>query len=206
MGHAKRLGFCFLLSLAVTSSTATPAQAQWIATPYLGVNLAGDAELRRGGVAGAVGFLGGKLGVEFDVERHHHFFKDRNVDVIPNNCGPAATAACTDLNTRAWRFMGNVIVPLRGKGAAWRPYASAGAGVIRPWIQGPGDLYDVSQSDPAFSVGAGVMRTLSDRFALRADLRYLRGMVDESQRTGAYFRDYGFVHATVGVTIRLLGN
>jgi hypothetical protein len=205
MENAKRLGFGFLLLVVVTTCTAPPAEAQWIATPYFGVNLAGDAELRRGGVAGAVGFLGERLGVEFDLERHHHFFKDSNVDIIPNNCGPAAGLACIDLNTRAWRFMGNVVVPLRAKGTTWRPYALAGAGVIRPWILGPGDQYDVSQSDPAFSIGAGVIRALNGRFSFRADMRYLRGLVDDSERTGAYFRDYGFVHATAGVTIRLRG-
>jgi opacity protein-like surface antigen len=205
MKPSKRLGFPAFLTLAVMASTAAPARAQWIGTAYFGVNLAGDAEFRRGGVGGAFGYLGDRLGVEFDVERHHHFFKDKNVDLVPNNCVSGGSLACIDLNTRAWRFMGNVVAPFRGREERWRPYATAGFGVIRPWIEGPGNQYDVDQSDLAFSVGGGVIYTAKDRVGFRADVRYLRGLVDESKRDGAYFRDYGFVHASVGVTVRLHG-
>ena len=206
MNRAKRLGSGVLLIVGVMGCTAAPAQAQWVGTPYIGVNLAGDAEFRRGGLGGAVGYLGEWLGIEFDFERHHHFFKDTNVDLVPNNCGPGAQLGCIDLNTRAWRFMGNVVAPLRSKGAKWRPYGTTGIGVIRPWIEGPGDEYDVSQSNLAFNVGAGVIYALNTRVGLRGDVRYLRGFVDESQRAGAYFKDYGFVHASVGVAVRLSGN
>jgi opacity protein-like surface antigen len=205
MKPLNRPGFPAFLTLVVMASTAAPAQAQWIATTYFGVNLAGDAEFRRSGVGGGFGYLGDRLGVEFDVERHHHFFKDKNVDLVPNNCVAGGSRACIDLNTRAWRFMGNVVAPLRGRGEKWRPYGSAGFGVIRPWIEGPGAQYDVNQSDLAFSVGGGVIYARKDRVGFRADLRYIRGLVDENKREGAYFRDYGFVHASVGVTIRLHG-
>jgi opacity protein-like surface antigen len=201
-GSLPSIGF---LVLMVTAATATPAQAQWIGTPYIGVNLAGDAEFRRGGVGAAFGYIGDRLGAELDVERHHHFFKDKNVDLVPNNCAAGGSPACIDLNTRAWRLMGHVVAPLRGRGQKWRPYGTAGFGVIRPWIEGPGDRYDVKQSDFAFSVGGGVIYSRKDRVGFRADVRYLRGLVDESKREGAYFRDYGFLHASVGLTVRLHG-
>jgi hypothetical protein len=75
-----------ILLTVIVASMAAPAQAQWVATPYLGMNLAGDAEFRRGGPGGSVGYFGDQVGFEFDVERYHHFFKDKNVDLVPNNC------------------------------------------------------------------------------------------------------------------------
>jgi opacity protein-like surface antigen len=199
-----RLRGGILLTVLIVVWTAAPARAQWVATPYLGVNLAGDAEFRRGGPGGSVGYFGGWLGFEFDVERYHHFFKDENVDLIPDNCVPdVVTNPCTDLNTDAWSFMGNVVAPIRSKAAKWRPYGTAGLGVIHVWIEGPGDQYDIGQNNPAFNVGGGVIYSLNTRVGLRGDVRYFRAFVDESKREGGYFRDYGFVRATVGVTFGL---
>ena len=195
-----RIGSGFLLTMLVMPWTAAPAQAQWVATPYLGINLAGDAEFRRGGPGGSVGYFGGRLGFEFDVQRYHHFFKDKNVDLVPNNCAPGGAPPCIDLNTDAWSFMGNVVAPIRNKGAKWRPYGTAGLGVIHAWIEGPGDQYDIGQNNLAFNVGGGVIYSLNNRVGLRGDLRYFRAFVDESKREGGYFKDYGFVRATFGVT------
>jgi hypothetical protein len=40
-----------VLALLAVVCTAAPAQAQWVASPYLGINLGGDAEFRKGGPA-----------------------------------------------------------------------------------------------------------------------------------------------------------
>ena len=194
----------------MSTLVAAPAQAQWIATPYLGVNLAGDAEFRRGGPGGAIGYLGDRLGFEFDVQRYNHFFKDKNVDLVPNNCGVAGvTGPCIDLNTDAWSLMGNVVTSIGGRERKWRPYGTMGVGVIKPWIEGGGAStgpINVSQTDLAVNAGGGVIRALNERVGLRADLRYFLAFVDENNRKGAYFKDYGFLRATVGVTLRLHGN
>lgn len=191
-----------LLTVFAVASTAVPAQAEWVVTPHLGINLAGDAEFRRGGPGGSVAFLGDRLGFELDVQRYHHFFKDEQLDLVPNNCAPglAPGAPCTDLNTDAWGFMGNLVAPLRKKGAKWRPYGTAGFGVIHAWVEGPGDQYDVEQDDLAVNVGGGVTHALNGRVGLRGDLRYFHAFVDEDARAGGYFEDYGFLRATVGVT------
>ena len=186
--------------------TAAPAQAQWVVSPYFGGNLAGDAEFRRGGPGVSGGYFGDRLGFEFDLQRYHHFFKDKNVDLVPNNCAPGVPNPCIDLNTDAWSFMGNVVALMRSEGAKWRPYGAAGLGVIHAWIEGPGDQYDIGQNNPAFNVGGGVIYSLNNRVGLRVDLRYVRAFVDESKREGGYFKDYGFVHATFGVTVRFRGN
>jgi hypothetical protein len=197
-----RAGRGMLLTVLVVSWTAASAQAQVVVTPYLGINLAGDAEFRRGGPGVSGGYFGDRLGFEFDVQRYHHFFKDKNIDLIPNNCAPGASLPCIDLNTDAWGFMGNVVAPIRGKAAKWRPYGTAGLGVIHAWVEGPGDQYDVGQDNLAFDVGGGGMYSVKGRVALRGDVRYFRAFLDEEKREGGYFKDYGFLRATFGVTFK----
>jgi hypothetical protein len=193
-----------LFTMLVVAWTAAPAQAQWVVTPYLGVNLAGDAEFRRGGPGGSVGYFGDLLGFEFDFERYNHFFKDKDVaNLVPNNCGVGPGGEpCTDLNTDAMGFMGNVVAPIRFRGAKnWRPYATAGLGVIRAWVTDPShQLTDTDQNNLAFNFGGGVTYSLNGRVGLRGDLRYFRALVDESKGDGVYFKDYGFLRATFGVT------
>ena len=188
------------LAVLVVASTAARAQAQWVVTPYLGINIGGDAEFRRGGPGGSVGYFGGRLGFEVDFQRYYHFFKDENL--APGGCGAGpAGAPCTDLDTDAMGLMGNVLVPIRIERAKnWRPYATAGLGVIHAWFDAPGDHSDTDQDNLAFNLGGGVMYSRNRRVGFRGDLRYTRALVDESQREGGYFKDYGYWRATLGVT------
>ena len=197
----------FVLLAALAALGATTASAEWAVTPYLGINLAGDTEFRRGGPGGSIAYFGDRLGFEVDFQRYHHFFKDEKVELVPNNCRPSLPPGtqCIDLNTDATGFMGNLVVPLRGKQARWRPVATAGFGVIHAWVEGPGDTYDVEQDDLAVNVGGGMTYALSGRVGLRGDLRYFHAFVDESTREGGYFEDYGFLRATVGVTFSFPG-
>jgi opacity protein-like surface antigen len=193
-----------LLAVTAIALTAAPAQAQWVITPYLGINLAGDAEFRRGGPGVSVAHFDGLLGFEFDVERYNHFYKDKNVTgLVENNCGVGpASMACTDLNTDAIGYMGNVVTPIRITSAKnWRPYAAAGLGVIHSWLTDPSNtVADTNQNNFAFNFGGGVMYSLSNRVGLRGDVRYFRALVDQDKRDGFYFKDYGFLRVTVGVT------
>ena len=200
----RRVQRCILLTLTATVWTVAPAQAQWVVTPYLGINLAGDAEFRRGGPGVSVAFFGERVGFEFDVERYNHFFKDKDLaHLVANNCGVGQTGGpCTDLNTDAIGYMGNVIVPIRIAAATnWRPYAAAGLGVIHSWVTDPSNtVADTNQNNVAFDLGGGVMYSLNKRVALRGDVRYFLAFVDEAKRDGFYFNDYGFLRATFGVT------
>jgi opacity protein-like surface antigen len=192
-----------VLAMLTVVCMAAPAEAQWVVSPYLGANLAGDAEFRRGGPGLSVGLFGDRLGFEFDVERYNHFFKDKDVaEIVPENCGVAPRGEpCADLNTDALGFMGNLVAPFSRKGATWRPYAAAGLGVIRAWVTDPSRrLADTDQSNVAFNVGGGTLYSLNTRIALRGDVRYFRALVDEARHEGGLYRDYGFVRATVGVT------
>lgn len=188
-----------LLCLLAVASGPAFAQAQAVATPYLHVNF-GDVERRRGGVGLSAGYSGSRLGFEFDVDRHQHFFKDANLE-SPNSCVPgASTVPRGDSDTDAWIVMGNVIAPIGGASATtWRPYATAGLGVIRAWIDGVGG-YHASQTNVAFNVGGGVLYRMKDGLALRGDVRHFRALVDDNKRQGVYFKDYAFWRTAFGVT------
>jgi hypothetical protein len=200
-----RVSRSILLASAVIMSTAVPARAQWVVAPYIGVNLAGDTEFRRGGPGVSVAYFAGRLGFEFDVERYNHFFKDADVaHWVVNNCGVGPTnQPCTDLNTDAIGFMGNVVAVLPAKGN-WHPYAVAGVGVIRSWITDPSKtIPDTDQNDLALDVGGGAIYSFNKRFGLRGDARYFRAFVDSDTSAGFYSNNYGFLRATVAVTVGL---
>lgn len=199
-----RLRRSVLLTVAVVASTAASAQAQWMIAPYFGANVAGDVEQGKGGAGGSAGYLGGRFGFEFDVMRYQHFFKDSEVfpldPAAPPNCTPAAQQAgdrCTDIDTDAIGFMGNVVLPLRIQRAKWRPYGTAGLGVIRAWT----NEEDRHQNNLGFNGGGGVMYSLSRHVALRGDLRYFRVLVDETTREGVLLGDYGFLRVSFGITV-----
>jgi opacity protein-like surface antigen len=193
-----------LVVVSVVGWTAAPAQAQWVITPQLAGNVAGDVEFRRGGPGVSGGYLGRRLGFEFEFQRYQHFFKDSEIvpldPAAPPNCTPAVGAMpCTDINTDAMGFMGNVMVPFHRREAKWLPYATAGLGLIRAWT----NEKDRHQNDVGFNVGAGLIYSAGARVGLRGDLRYSRGFADPNARGGVYFKDYGFWRVTFGVAFTL---
>jgi opacity protein-like surface antigen len=181
---------------------ATAAQAQVVATPYLDSNVAGDVEIGRGGIGASLGYYWRRLGLELDLERHPHFFKDEDVaGLVP--------AQGIDLDTNATLLFANAVAPYRleGRAGIWCPYLLAGLGVIRADFEskalrpGAGQNASIKQDDVSFAIGAGVMHALTRYFGLRVDLRYLHALVDESARKRGYFKDYGFWRASAGFTI-----
>jgi opacity protein-like surface antigen len=195
---------CILLPTLIVAWGAAPAPAQWVITPYLGVNVSGDVEQGKGGPGASVDYLGGRFGFAFDFQRYQHFFKDSDISPLDSaatpNCTEAVTEAaarCLDIDTDAMSFMGNMMVPVRTQAASkWRPYGTAGLGLIRAWT----NQENSDQNNFGFNVGGGLTYSLSRRVGLRGDLRYFRALVDENKRDGVYFRDYGFLRASLGVT------
>jgi opacity protein-like surface antigen len=197
-----RVRRCMLLTLLLAAWTAAPGYAQWVAAPYLGINISGNVEQRKGGPGGSISYFGGLLGFELDFQRYQHFFKDADmVDLVHGSCVNCPDRAA-DFDTDALSFMGNVVAPIRIQGATkWRPYATAGLGVIRAWLDSTVDQLDTHQNNLGFNVGGGVMYSLSRRIGVRGDLRYFRALVDEDKREGALYKDYGFWRTTFGVTL-----
>ena len=183
-----------LLTVLVVASAPAPAQAQWVGTPHLGTNF-GGVQADKVSVGGSVAYFGGLFGFEFDLDRYSHFFKDEDVMIVRPD------GRIIDLDTDALSFMGNVVAPVHIQGAPkWRPYGTAGLGVIRAWFDSANDLLDAHQNNLGFNVGGGVMYSPNHRVGLRGDLRYFRALIDEDKREGGFFKDYGFWRATFGVT------
>jgi opacity protein-like surface antigen len=196
---------CIGATMLVAAWTAAHADAQWAITPQAAMNVAGGVEHGKGGPGGSVGYVGGRFGFEVDFQRYQHFFKDSEVAPLdpaaPPNCSPGIQGPCTDINTDAMGVMGNVIAVIPVGGAPrWRPYGTAGLGVIHGWTEEPKGSVERNQTDLAFNVGAGVMYSLTRRVGVRTDLRYFRAFVDEGKPDGVVFKDYGFWRATLGVT------
>jgi len=197
-----RLRRCVLLTVTGVAWIAAPAHAQWVIAPYVAANVAGDVERGKGGPGVSIGYLGHRLGFEFDFQRYQHFFKDSEVSPLdpaaPPNC-TGAVGPCTDIDTDAMGFMGNVVVPIPTRHAPrWRPYGTAGVGAIHSWTE---EQNDRSQGNFGANVGGGVMYLLSKHVGLRGDLRYFRAFVDQDKPDGVYFKDYGFWRAAFGVTL-----
>jgi hypothetical protein len=123
-----RVRRCMLLTVLLTTWTAAPGYAQCLATPYLGINLSGDVEQRKGGPGGSISYFGGLLGFEFDFQRYQHFFKDEDVvDLAPGSCVDCPDRSA-DFDTDAVSFFGNVVALIHIQGAKWRPYATRRVG------------------------------------------------------------------------------
>ena len=197
-----RLRRCVLLMVPMVAWMAGPAHAQWVIAPYLGGNIAGDVESGKGGPGVSLDYLGPRLGFEFDFQRYQHFFKDSEVHPLdpaaPPNCIPGIVGPCADINTDAMSFMGNVVVPI-GTALKWRPYGTAGLGLIHGWTN---ERTDRSQNDFAFNVGGGLTYSLSTHVGVRGDLRYFRAFADEDKPNGVLFTDYGFWRAALGLALR----
>jgi len=193
------------LAALVLAYAAAPTHADVLVTPYIDTHVAGDVQNGRGGIGASLGYVRGPLGFELDLERHAHFFNDADVaDLVP--------AEGVDLNTHATIAMASVLVPLRIRGRAgiWIPYGAAGIGltyaVFEAFVFDAADQnnYDTSQVNLTLNVGGGVMHALSEHVRLRLDVRYFRALVDESAHEGGYFKDYGFLRVSVGVTFAFL--
>lgn len=184
-----------LLALAALVALAAPARAQPAGTLYLDTNVAGDVQTDRGGFgATAAYYYRGLVGLELDLEYHHHFFNDDDlVGLVPDDL---------DLNTSATLAMANVIVPFRIPGTRiWRPFATAGLGAIRSVFDVVNaDGYDTDQTNVTFDAGVGIMHSLTRLVGLRAEVRYFHAFVDESARRGGYFKDYDLWRVSFGVT------
>ena len=99
--------------------SASAARADWLLTPYLGVTFGGDTPKEQVNYGLSAAFLGsGIFGVEFDAAITPNFLDtDGNSDIDSSN-----------VSTLMANFM--LSAPHHTPGGI-RPYASAGAGIIR---------------------------------------------------------------------------
>jgi opacity protein-like surface antigen len=194
------------------AGVSTPASADWLFTPYLGLTFGGAAdfgdvgdfednfERKMAWGASATWMGAGIVGFEVDFGQTPNFFEntsgDSDFDFGDNN---------------VTTLMGNLIVgaPIGGQtGVGFRPYGTAGVGLLRSSISEFGLFNDVSTNDFGFNVGGGAHVFFSDNVGIRGDVRYFRGLQGDDGGDAPLeleLSDFDFWRGTVGVTFRFGG-
>lgn len=172
---------------------ATPARADWLLTPYLGVSFGGSTNGEHLTYGGSFGFMGaGIFGLEIDGSIAPDLL-ERDGDIDFDVTDSSATA-----------LMANLIVgaPLGSPGI--RPYVSGGGGLLRLSVDTVDEFFDVDDNSFGVNAGAGIMAFFSNNVGMRADVRYFRSLQDVD-RGDVITLDLGtldFWRATVGATFR----
>lgn len=186
---------------------ATPASADWLFTPYLGMNFGGSANFgdqgdfednfeKKAVFGGSLAWMGGGIvGVEFDFGWSPNFF--------------AITTGEEDFefgDSNLTTLMVNAIIgaPIGGQSGGIRPYVAGGAGLMRSHIAPNFFFDDLTSSDLGVNVGGGIAGFFSDNVGLRGDIRYFRSLQD-NEPDGDFdlgLSEFHFWRGTVGVTFR----
>ena len=158
---AKHLTAAVLIVLVL----ATPARADWLLTPFLGVTFGGDTPNEQVNYGLSFAFLGGGVfGVEFDAAITPNFFDSGN---------PSVPLDDSNVST----VMGNLMLSVPGP---VRPYASGGVGLVRIGATSVGNVFDVDDNSFGFNVGGGIMGQFSEHVGVRGDVRYFRSVQDSN--------------------------
>jgi opacity protein-like surface antigen len=186
------IGAALVVALAPAS-----ARGDWLFTPNLGTTFGGDTNGREHFTFGAaLGWMGGgAFGWEADLAWTPEFFEGNDNDFDFDGGSNVVTA------------MGNVIigVPIGGqRDAGFRPYVTAGIGMLQAEARSNDDLFRVDNSEFGFNAGVGALGFFSDHVGLRADLRYLRSFVDpdEDNEFDIDVGNFDYWRATGGLTFR----
>jgi len=189
-------------ALAALFLVPSTASAEWILTPFIGASFAvgsdvNDVEfdtlldgskMTYGGTLTWLG--GGVLGFEADFGYSPEFFEadDDDLDFIDSSNYSS--------------LMANVV--LSAPYGAFRPYATAGVGIINTSIDDVDDIFDVDRNALGFNVGGGIMAFFTDRVGIRGDLRYFRQMSesDDDDEIDFDLNALRFWRGTVGVSFR----
>lgn len=197
--------FCVALA-----AFATPASADWLLTPYAGITFGKSADFgdvgdfednleKRITFGASLAWMGaGIIGFEADFGSTPNFFETTS---------GSGNFEFGDSNVTT--LMGNVVLgaPVGGTtGMGFRPYGSAGLGLLRTNVSARGLVDDLSQNDLGFNIGGGAHLFFGDNVGLRGDLRYFRGLQkgDDGGRD-LDLEDFRFWRGTLGVTFRFGG-
>lgn len=200
-----------VVALALLCGAASPAAADWLLTPYVGVTFGGSARFgdvgdfednleRKITYGGSLAWMGGGIvGFEIDFGSTPNFFEittgDRDFDFG---------------DTNVTTLMGNLVIgaPIGGQsGPGMRPYGSAGIGLLRSNVSLGGLFDDLSTNELGFNAGVGTHVFFSDNVGLRGDVRYFRAIQsdDDAGLIELAFDDFDFWRATAGLTFRFGG-
>lgn len=198
---------CLVLMVSVVAPAK--ASADWLFTPFIGMNWGssvtfndafGDTEdefEKRVNFGASLAWMGaGIAGFEIDFGYSPNFFESTEGE---------ADFDFGDSNLTT--LMANIVLgaPIGGQsGPGIRPYASGGVGIIRSSIGGADDFFDIDSNDWGFNVGAGVQGFFADNIGIRGDVRYFRSLQDNEpdDEFDVTLGDLRFWRGSVGITFR----
>jgi opacity protein-like surface antigen len=164
---------------AQSTFSALPDEPEGLTvTPFIGLGFAGDFENAPTAFGVAAGYgIGQRLTVEGDL-----YFAPGGEQ-----------GELVEFETSLWSVSANLLYHFTGEYVT--PYVAGGLGVMGADAAGDLGLADDTSTEFAWNWGGGVKSALSDRFALRADLRFFNG----DELVPDHWRLFG------GVTIRNIG-
>ena len=188
---------CALMAALVLVLAPGTAKADWLFTPNIGASFGGNASGNEHLTYGAsIGWMGaGIFGWEADLAYTPEFFESSDGDFD----------AFDSSNATSW--MANVIlgIPVGGQtGGGFRPYVTAGAGVLQTNVATADSLFDINNDEFGVNIGFGAFGFATDHVGFRGDLRYFRALTDpeEDNEFDIDFGDFDFWRGTVGVAFR----
>lgn len=207
--YVRRILITVCLVTIVGLATPAKASADWLFTPFIGVNwgasvtfneFLGDFEdelEKRVNFGASLAWMGGGVaGFEIDFGYSPNFFEPTEGD-FDFDFGDS------NLTT----LMANVVIgaPIGGQtGPGLRVYGSGGIGLMRSHVDAFGEFFEASSNDLGFNAGAGITGFFSDNIGLRGDVRYFRSLEDDEpdDELDIAFGDLRFWRGSVGVTFR----
>src|SRR5688572_1482968 len=192
----KRLIVITAMALCLAPATAS---AEWILTPFIGASFAAGSDsddfddiidgskMTYGGTITFVG--GGVFGFEIDFGYAPEYFEgdDDDVDFVDSS--------------NYTSLMANVI--LSAPRGAFRPYATAGIGMLKTFVDDVDDQFDIDRNALGFNLGGGVFGFITDRVGIRGDLRYFRQMTEaDDDEVDFDVTAFRFWRGTAGVSFR----
>jgi opacity protein-like surface antigen len=188
---------CALIAAVLLVVGPASARADWLFTPNIGVGFGGDTPSNDKLTYGAsIGWMGaGVLGWEADLAYTPTFFE---------NDTDNTSLLDTDNVTTA---MANVIigVPIGGQtGPGFRPYVAGGLGMLKTHVATSDQLFNITNNDFGFDLGAGVIGFATDHVGFRGDVRYYRSLQDPQPDNEFDFGvgKFDFWRGTVGLAFR----
>jgi hypothetical protein len=205
----RKLVITSALALGIFAGAPSKASADWLFTPFIGMNFnssagftdfAGDFEdefEQKVNFGASLSWMGaGALGFEVDFGYSPNFFENTAGDGDFQFGDSNVTTLMANLKVGA---------PFGGQsGGGIRPYASGGVGLIKARIDDVDDLFEVDSTDWGLNVGAGVAGFFSDNLGLQGDVRYFRSLQDNEpdDEFDVALGDFSFWRGTVGVVFR----
>ena len=192
-----------LLSCALAVGLLAPAVAgaDGFFAPFYGAALTGtfnevDDTRKPATWGAAVGSMGGGIfGFEAEIAFSPDFYAKSDEVLFGDNS--------------VTTMMGNALfgAPIGGqKGPGFRPYATAGFGLIRQRIEGFSNLAEFSSNNFGYNLGGGAFIFLGKNFGFRGDFRYFHSLTSDEDSIIPALREgkFNYSRATVGLVFRYL--